>query len=809
MIREIYINNMGGKTQQRVAGNVKPTNSGRIRGLLVNQQLATGNVITFSALSSKNEQSTQSLRGKPEQVTTNDNELSATIVDPLIESQVHPPSSTPIKDNTKLVLRRVGNRELYTRVRLTDKDALHDSAVEPSKAGVKKPSYLVGAPKTAKDSNNEETLEQSIETKNTNDSENIVECQNDQLLEIDPYKNLAFEDILDKLMDKVTLADQSVKASKLNELNEFETVHEVELVNLYNILLQKFSKDLSLEDWDLMNSSLNKWIKWITQSNYPLGETHQAELCTKIFGFIHHLIIFSDSLKHKSQELEDLPMLQTLIDDWTNFRSSSMFLNLIDLFLKLIKLRKTAQLSESVSSLDSIIEALAHIIVSVDPRVVLSNHNITDYLDSKVSLDLEFKPPKGSIICNLDEKKFRGFIAISGLLKQSDSRVIIVTAHAILNKVVASVCENVQSSTLIADHEDVDDILIYPPVVFMAALTFRDSIMSALLSDYRVGDISVTIEPNTDAYVCTLAYLLAWDLTIHFIVGVDKEVGQCMIHSLKKIGLIQRLLDNIFMLLPPLDDRSSLDFRVESSIRDTAASETRSWNMEEFLKSPLMTTIKRPVNEIELIALHLYFSVALHMPVTVRKWFNNNSNKRLCNLVNEYTVKHISQLICSLEMDSVQAKCQERANRDESNNLIIKARPSAKEVYAIYTRDEFKMELTIKLPLNYPLGPVQIDGGKRVGVTDLKWRSWLLQLTTFLAHQNGPILDGIDLWRKNIDKRFEGVEKCTICFSILHSNYQLPKKRCQTCANMFHNICLYKWFESSGNSTCPLCRNPW
>ena len=34
----------------------------------------------------------------------------------------------------------------------------------------------------------------------------------------------------------------------------------------------------------------------------------------------------------------------------------------------------------------------------------------------------------------------------------------------------------------------------------------------------------------------------------------------------------------------------------------------------------------------------------------------------------------------------------------------------------------------------------------------------MLQLTTFLTHQNGSIHEGLNLWKKNVDKRFEGVE---------------------------------------------------
>jgi len=30
--------------------------------------------------------------------------------------------------------------------------------------------------------------------------------------------------------------------------------------------------------------------------------------------------------------------------------------------------------------------------------------------------------------------------------------------------------------------------------------------------------------------------------------------------------------------------------------------------------------------------------------------------------------------------------------------------------------------------------------------------------------QNGSILDGLTLWKRNVDKRFEGIEECYICY---------------------------------------------
>lgn len=57
--------------------------------------------------------------------------------------------------------------------------------------------------------------------------------------------------------------------------------------------------------------------------------------------------------------------------------------------------------------------------------------------------------------------------------------------------------------------------------------------------------------------------------------------------------------------------------------------------------------------------------------------------------------------------------------------------------------------------------------------------------------QNGSIMEGLSLWKNNVDKRFEGVEDCMICFSVIHgSNYSLPKKACRTCKKRFHSACL-------------------
>lgn len=47
------------------------------------------------------------------------------------------------------------------------------------------------------------------------------------------------------------------------------------------------------------------------------------------------------------------------------------------------------------------------------------------------------------------------------------------------------------------------------------------------------------------------------------------------------------------------------------------------------------------------------------------------------------------------------------------------------------------------------------------------------------------------MWNNNLDKKFDGVEECYICFAVLHpGTYQLPKLSCKTCRKKFHAACL-------------------
>jgi hypothetical protein len=75
--------------------------------------------------------------------------------------------------------------------------------------------------------------------------------------------------------------------------------------------------------------------------------------------------------------------------------------------------------------------------------------------------------------------------------------------------------------------------------------------------------------------------------------------------------------------------------------------------------------------------------------------------------------------------------------------------------------------------------------------------------------QDGTLLDALTLWKENLDKEFEGLEPCPICYSVIHiTNHGIPRFACSTCKNKFHSACLQTWFRSSNKNNCPMCQQP-
>lgn len=209
------------------------------------------------------------------------------------------------------------------------------------------------------------------------------------------------------------------------------------------------------------------------------------------------------------------------------------------------------------------------------------------------------------------------------------------------------------------------------------------------------------------------------------------------------------------------------------------------------------------------LLVHLFYLTLKYIPGLFRNWYTECRVKQTRIAVEAWTTKFFSPLIIDDTLDDVQkwADTQEAPAMDEQDLNVKVSRP-AREVTAGYEVDEDEAAIAIKIPSSYPLENVTVVGLRRVAVTERKWQSWILTTQGVITFSNGNIIDGLQVFKRNIVGALKGQGECAICYSIISSDKRMPDKRCTTCKNLFHRTCLYKWFQSSNQNTCPLCRNP-
>lgn len=212
------------------------------------------------------------------------------------------------------------------------------------------------------------------------------------------------------------------------------------------------------------------------------------------------------------------------------------------------------------------------------------------------------------------------------------------------------------------------------------------------------------------------------------------------------------------------------------------------------------------LQECKELMLHLLYVLFKNMGSMTSSWWLNLKDRSLQAKVEKFVTMHVSKLLIRQELKEVSEKVKKLTSQDES--LTIRLNNATNEIKAGYLVDEQKLEISLKIPSNYPLSNIQVHGNSRVGINEQKWKSWILSAQRVIVGMNGSVMDSLELFTKNVNLHFSGFEECAICYSILHAvDRKLPSKVCPTCNNRFHGACLYKWFRSSGNNTCPLCRS--
>ncbi|GKY91679.1 hypothetical protein MPSEU_000139700 [Mayamaea pseudoterrestris] len=192
------------------------------------------------------------------------------------------------------------------------------------------------------------------------------------------------------------------------------------------------------------------------------------------------------------------------------------------------------------------------------------------------------------------------------------------------------------------------------------------------------------------------------------------------------------------------------------------------------------------------------------LPSLSRKWYDESCPKVYISDVQSFVERYVAPELLQRELNRV------RARDSGFGTMEVIANSSTREVKAVYTQDDFTLSVLITLPAAFPFRSAEVDCSKTIGVPADRLKRWSLQIRTMLNNQGGTLQDALKLWKDNVDKEFEGVEPCPVCYSVLHAKtHKLPTLKCKICSNRFHFDCLNQWFRSSGKNQCVLCQQPW
>ncbi|XP_006899467.1 PREDICTED: E3 ubiquitin-protein ligase listerin [Elephantulus edwardii] len=574
-------------------------------------------------------------------------------------------------------------------------------------------------------------------------------------------------DILEVIMSwKKKYDDVFLFSCNLLDVRQETLGINIEIIRFLSLFLKYRSSPLEESEWDFIMCSMLAWLETAVgnQALYSLPLV-QLFACVS-FSLACDLSVFFDSTTLDTAG--KLPV--NLISEWKEFFSQGICSLLLPLFMTITGNKDLSETSFQNAMLKPMCETLSYI----------SKEQLINY-----KLPAKFVAGQKT---NLPEHLQTLLNTLVPLLLFR-ARPVQIAAYHMLYKLMPELPQYDQDNLKSYGDEE-EEPALSPPAVLMSLLSTQEDLLENVLGCVSVGQI-VTIKPLSEDFYYVLGYLLTWKLILTFFKAASSQLRALYSMYLRKTKSLNKLLYHLFRLMP--ENPTCGESVIEFSNKDPKTFFT------EELHLRIRETSALPY-QIPHLACSVYHMTLKDLPAMVRLWWNS-SEKRIFNIVDRFTSKYVSNVLSFQEISSVQTSTQ------LFDGMTVKARATTREVMATYSIEDIVIELIIQLPSNYPLGSITVESGKRIGVAVQQWRNWMLQLSTYLTHQNGSIMEGLALWKNNVDKRFEGVEDCMICFSVIHGfNYSLPKKACRTCKKKFHSACLYKWFTSSNKSTCPLCR---
>lgn len=295
------------------------------------------------------------------------------------------------------------------------------------------------------------------------------------------------------------------------------------------------------------------------------------------------------------------------------------------------------------------------------------------------------------------------------------------------------------------------------------------------------------------------SYLLSWKLVFDAYEGAAYKVRADYTDDLKTNGAVGPLMQFMFDVLghsaaSPINlDREGL-----------TADDIQSYDIN------IADTLPEEKN-MHWLLVHLFYLTLKYTPGLFKSWFLDCRSKQTKIAIEPWMIKYFSPIIVHDAIAEVEkwSKSQDVSDPDEKE-LTVRVHYAQREITALYAiddgGDEQQASILVKIKPNFPLELVDVVGLNRVACSERTWQSWLRITQGIITISNGAIIDGLSTFRRNVVGALKGHVECAICYSFIAVDRKMPDKKCTTCKNLFHRDCLFKWFNSANQNTCPLCR---
>ncbi|KAF4547461.1 E3 ubiquitin-protein ligase listerin-like protein [Elsinoe fawcettii] len=253
-------------------------------------------------------------------------------------------------------------------------------------------------------------------------------------------------------------------------------------------------------------------------------------------------------------------------------------------------------------------------------------------------------------------------------------------------------------------------------------------------------------------------YLLSWLLVYRHFDKASANVREHYVEDIRSSDYLPPLLDLIYDFLGlttsrPVDASKFAITTHDFDDHDDAEKETQS------------------------ALVHLYYLTLTHLPSLAKQHYLSQSNRTLSNNIATWTAKHISPHVISFLFSRVNEWSTSFASDPSYENFSLKVSPKSREVTASYLIDEQPMSILIALPEAYPLTGASVNGLSRAALDPKKWQSWIRGCQGVIQFSNGDLVDGLRSWRMNVKGALAGQSECSICYSIISGDKQLPTKK--------------------------------